>query len=144
VACPFFFPVERSFAIGWAFPARLPLGGGYCGTCRAGGVEVTPKDEELRDFCNLGYANHCERMPEDRKADCVRFAVSKDEGSRIAFHFVFEREHEPVKHGIVEYDFASGTWTIPLTDGIVQRQAECFLAGYLERRPRAKAVTLQG
>jgi len=141
VACPFFFPVEKSFSIGWAFPARLPLGGGYCGTCRAGGVEVTPTDDELRDFCNLGYANHCERMPATREADCVRFAVSKDEGARIAFQYVYEREHEPVKHGLVEYDCGAKAWIVPIQDEIVQRQAECYLAGYLERRPRARAVS---
>jgi hypothetical protein len=144
VACPFFFPVEKSSAIGWAFPARLPLGAGYCGTCRAGNTEITPTETELREFCNLGYPNHCQRMPTKREADCVRFAVSKDEGSKIAFHFVYEREHEPVRHGIVEYDCTAATWTVPLGDAIVQRQAECYLAGYLERRPRAKAVAVKG
>jgi hypothetical protein len=144
VACPFFFPVERSSAIGWAFPARLPLGAGYCGTCRAGADAVTPTDTELRDFCNLGYASECGRMPLDRQADCVRFAVSRDEGSKIAFHFVYERKHEPVSHGIVEYDVVAGAWMVPLADAIVARQAECYLAGYLERRPRARAVTLGG
>jgi hypothetical protein len=149
VACPFFFPVEKSSAIGWAFPARLPLGAGYCGTCRAGNAEVMPSETELRDFCNIGYANlgysgHCHRMPAVREADCVRFAVSKDEGPRIAFHFVYEREHEPVRHGIVEYDCVAGEWIVPINDAIVQRQAECYLAGYLERRPRVRAVTVKG
>jgi hypothetical protein len=144
VACPFFFPVEKSSAIGWAFPSRLPLGAGYCGSCRAGGKEITPADSELRDFCNVGYAVHCGRMPGEREADCVRFAVSKDEGTKIAFHFVYEREHEPVRHGVVEYDCIARAWMVPLTDPIVQRQAECYLTGYLERRPRAKAVTLRG
>jgi hypothetical protein len=136
--------VEKSFAIGWAFPARLPLGAGYCGTCRAGGTEATPNETELRDFCNIGYATHCEKMPPNRLADCVRFAVSKDEGAKIAFHFVYEREHEPVRHGVVEYDCVAQAWIVPLTDQIVQRHAECYLAAYLGRRPRAKAVTLRG
>jgi hypothetical protein len=144
VACPFFFPVERSSAIGWAFPARLPLGAGYCGTCRAGADAVTPTDTELRDFCNLGYASECGRMPLDRQADCVRFAVSRDEGSKIAFQYVYERKHEPVSHGIVEYDVVAGAWMVLLTDEVAQRHAECYLAGYLERRPRARAVTLRG
>jgi len=144
VACPFFFPVEKSFAIGWAFPARLPLGAGYCGTCRAGSAEVTPSESELRDFCNLGYSGHCRRIPAKREADCVRFAVSKDEGSKITFQFVYEREHEPVRHGVVEYDCVAAAWAVPLADEVVQRQAECYLAGYLERRPRVKAITLRG
>jgi hypothetical protein len=137
VACPFFYPVERSFAIGWAFPARLPLGAGYCGTCRAGDVEATPTDLELRDFCNLGNASECGRMPVDRQADCVRFALSRDEGSKIVFQYVYERKHEPVSHGIVEYDCIAHQWIVPLSDEIVQRQAECFLFSYLERRQSA-------
>jgi hypothetical protein len=134
VACPFFFPVERSSAIGWAFPARLPLGVGYCGTCRASADAVTPTDTELRDFCNLGYASECGRMPEARFADCVRFALSKDEGTRILLQYVYERAHEPVKNGLVEYDCLAHQWIVSLSDGIVQRQAECFLSSYLERR----------
>ena len=137
VACPFFFPVEKSPAIGWAFPARLPLGAGYCGTCRAGADAVTPTDTELRDFCNLGYAKGCEKMPQVRSADCVRFALSKDEGTRILLQYVYEREHEPVKHGMVEYDYRAHQWIVPLSDEIVQRQAECFLFAYLERRQSA-------
>jgi hypothetical protein len=137
VACPFFFPVEKSSAIGWAFPARLPLGAGYCGTCRAGADAVTPTDTELRDFCNLGYAKGCEKMPQVRSADCVRFALSKDEGTRILLQYVYEREHEPVKHGVVEYDYIAHQWIVPLSDEIVQRQAECFLFSYLERRQSA-------
>ena len=83
-------------------------------------------------------------MPVDRQADCVRFAVSRDEGSKIAFQYVYERKHEPVSHGVVEYDVVAGAWMVPLADAIVERQAECYLAGYLERRPREKAVTLRG
>ncbi len=79
-------------------------------------------------------------MPVDRQADCVRFALSRDEGSKIAFQYVYERKHEPVSHGIVEYDCVAGAWIMSLTDEIVQRQAECYLAGYLERRPREKAA----
>ena len=143
MACPFFYPVERSFAIGWAFPARLPLGVGYCGTCRAAGVEVTPTDLELRDYCNLGYAKGCEKMPEVRYADCVRFALSKDEGTRILLQYVYERAHEPVKNGLVEYDCLAHQWIVSLSDAIVQRQAECFLAAYLERRSSSLSLRSQ-
>lgn len=75
-------------------------------------------------------------MPEDRKADCVRFALSRDEGTKIALQFVFERSHEPVKHGVVEYDCVAHAWIVSLDDVVVQRQAECYLSAYLERRPR--------
>ncbi len=141
MACPYFYPVERSFAIGWAFPARLPLGAGYCGTCRAGGMEVTPTETEQRDYCNLGYAKDCARMPEDRCADCVRFALSKDDGTKIAIQYVYERSHEPVRHGVVEYDCVAHSWIVSLDDDVVvQRQAACYLAAYLERRPRTKGI----
>jgi len=135
VACPFFFPTER-ISLGWAFPARLPLGAGFTGTCRAGADEVTPSEEELRDFCNLGYATGCCRMPAQRGADGVRFTVARDEESRIVLHYVSERHHEPVEYGRLEYDCVSQKWTVPLRDPCLRRQAECYVAVYLERRPR--------
>jgi len=99
-------------------------------------MEVTPTDEEQRDFCNLGYAKGCQKMPADCYADCVRFALSKDEGTKITLQFVYERAHEPIKNGVVEYDCLAHAWTVSLSDVCVQRQAECYLAAYLERRPR--------
>jgi hypothetical protein len=135
VACPFFFPVEK-VSIGWAFPARLPLGAGFTGTCRAGAGEITPSETELRDFCNMGYAGGCARIPAARCADGVRFAVARDEETRIVLHYVSERLHEPVEYGRLEYDCAQQVWPAPLRDACLQRQAECFVAVYLERRPR--------
>lgn len=138
MACPYFFPVEK-IAIGWAFPARLPLGAGFNGTCRAGDVETTPTEIELRNFCNLGYACGCSRMPKTRPCDGVRFAVARDEESRVILHYVSEREHQPVEYGRLEYDCVAKEWPFPLRDACLQRQAECYVAVYLERRPR-KAV----
>jgi hypothetical protein len=136
VACPYFFPTER-VSLGWPFPARLPLGTGFTGTCHAGPGEITPTETELRDFCNLGYASGCSRMPARRCADGIRFAVASDEGvSRIVLHYVSEREHEPVEYGRLEYDCATQHWSAPLRDPCLQRQAECYVAVYLERRPR--------
>src|SRR6478736_7085140 len=65
VACPFFYPTER-VSLGWPFPARLPLGAGFTGACRAGVEEITPSETELREFCNIGYAGGCCHMPADR------------------------------------------------------------------------------
>jgi hypothetical protein len=135
VTCPYFFPTER-IAAGWAFPARLPLGAGFAGTCHANSEEVTPTENELRDFCNLGYARACSRMPKDRCADGVRFAVARDEGSRVILHYVSECDHEPVEYGRLEYDCAEQKWPAPLRNACLQRQAECYMAVYLERRPR--------
>jgi hypothetical protein len=136
VACPYFYPKERTLSIGWAFPHRLPLGSGFCGTCRAGDVELTPSDSEIRDLCNLGYSGQCAHLPQSRKADCVRVSVAKDHGDRILLHYIYEKEHAPVEHGMLEYQCSLQRWVNPLTDVCVQRQAECFLAIYLEKRPR--------
>ena len=136
MACPYFFPKERTFAIGWPFPHRLPLGGGFCGTCRAGPEEYVPDDAALRDFCNLGHARGCARMPSPRPADSVRFAVARDSGDRILLHYVYDREHAPVQHGQLEYDCAARRWLSSLDDACAQRQAECYLAMHLERLRR--------
>jgi len=122
--------------LGWAFPARLPLGAGFTGTCHAGAEGRTPTEIEVREFCNMGYARGCTSMPKDRCADGVRFAVARDEGSRIILHYVSECEHEPVEYGRLEYDCAENKWPAPLRDCCLQRQAECYVAVYLERRPR--------
>jgi hypothetical protein len=114
----------------------LPLGAGFAGTCRAGGVETTPSETELRDFCNLGYAEGCPRLPAERCADNVRFAVARDEDSRIILHYVSERSHQPEEYGRLEYDCRQERWLAPMRDCCLQRQAECYVAVYLERRPR--------
>jgi hypothetical protein len=118
---------------------RLPLGAGFTGTCRAGAEEVLPGENELRDFCNIGYARGCLRMPRNRCFDGTRFAIARDEESRIILHYVSEREHEPVEYGRLEYDCENKNWPVPLRDACLQRQAECYLSVYLERRPR-KAI----
>jgi len=131
VACPFFYPTERSFSIAWSFPQRLPLGAGFCGTCRAKGAEVVPDDATIRDFCNLGHAAGCTRLPARRPADSVRFAVAEDGDDRILLDYVYDREHAPVKHGRLEYNCESRRWIRSLEDACGQRQAECYLALYL-------------
>ena len=135
MACPFFFPTER-VSIGWPFPARLPLGAGFTGMCHASADEIAPSDHELREFCNIGYAGGCCRMPAERHADDVRFALARDEESRIVLHYVSERFHEPVEYGRLEYDCQTHRWLAPMRDPCLQRQAECFVEVYLERRPR--------
>lgn len=136
MACPYFFPKERSLALGWAFPRRLPLGAGFCGTCRAGAVERVPDDATLRDLCNLGHARLCPQMPAQHRADSVRFAVASDAQEQIVLHYVFDREHAPAASGRIVYDTLAQRWISTLEDACAQRQAECYLEVYLERRPR--------
>lgn len=75
-------------------------------------------------------------MPGARKADSLRFAVSRDEGMKISLSYVFDREHAPAGHGQITYDLAAQAWIATLADESAQRQAECYLQIYLERRPR--------
>ena len=75
-------------------------------------------------------------MPAARRADSVRFAVAVDTGERIVLQYIYDRDHAPVEHGQLEYDCATELWISCLEDGCVQRQAECYLAVYLERRQR--------
>jgi hypothetical protein len=154
VACPYFFPKEKCLTVAWAFPNRLPLGSGFCGTCHAPTpawaksgqsgspgagreeAEAVPDDNTLRDFCNLGHARGCTRFPADRRADSIRFAVAEDEGEHIILHYVYDRDHLPVAHGQLAYDCVQQRWLSIPADACLERQAECYLAVYLERRPR--------
>lgn len=139
MACPFFYPTEKSYTVAWSFPRRLPLGAGFCGTCRARYEETTPDDATLRECCNLGHAVGCGRLPATRQADSVRFSVAEDSQDQIVLAYVYDRGHLPVVHGKLEYDCGKRRWSNALDDPCVQRQAECYLTVYLERRRGAAA-----
>jgi hypothetical protein len=140
VACPFFVPMERLENGIWLHAERLPLGCGWSGQCMAPGHEgETPSHEELREFCNLGYAEGCGRLPREREWDSVRFAaraVSDGSGpcGRIQVRYVCERGHLPAENGMLEFDPAEDRWAQRHRDRRVQRMAECFLTSYLEKR----------
>ena len=155
MACPFFMPVDKFENGSWPHPARLPLGCGWTGYCTAPGHEreILPR-EVLEEFCNLGYASTCPRLPRDRAWDAVRFAVTAEKegtprenrasdgrgASRIVqLRYVCERQHLPVEHGTLEFDGAAMTWLRSHADGRVQKMADCFLNAYLARR-RPEAV----
>jgi hypothetical protein len=144
LACPFFMPIEKLESGTWLHASRLPLGCGWSGHCTAPGHEgEAPSPEELRDFCNLGYAEGCARLPRHRTWDSVRFGartVGNDarNGSRRRVHvrYVCERGHRPAGHGLLEFDAHEDEvrCSTPHSDGRLQRMAECFLASYLEGR----------
>ena len=103
----------------------------------AGNMKNTPTETKLKEFCNLGYAKQCERLPADRKADSIRFSVSpadKSAKDRIRLHYSCERNHAPVEHGVLDYNCETRTWQVQHTDPCIHRQAECYLETYLERR----------
>jgi hypothetical protein len=97
-----------------------------------------PSEAELRDSCNLGYANACARLPQDRVWDSVRFAAKPAavNGSRIQVQYVCERDHRPVEHGVVIFDAPDSRWESSHPDERVQRLAECFLQSHLEKKKR--------
>jgi hypothetical protein len=145
VACPFFMPVEKLQNGTWLHATRLPLGCGWSGHCTAPAHEgEAPSQEELRDYCNLGYADGCARLPRERVWDSVRFGartLGTDEKSngeknpsarRIRVRYVCERGHRPAEHGSLEFDTALARWTKPHSNRCVQRMAECFLESYIE------------
>jgi hypothetical protein len=134
LACPFFMPVQR---LDGAFlhPSRLPLGAGWDGHCSAPGHEGTrPSDQELHEFCNLGYAAKCSRLPAERDCDAVRFSVARDQGSRLQLWFVCETGHRPATHGTLEYDAERDQWISSHSDARIQKMLECYVQAYLQRR----------
>ncbi|SRR5579883_2589445 len=149
MACPFFMPEER-FDGGWSFPQRLPLGAGWSGKCTAPGYEgARPNSEELKAACNMGYARSCHRLPAERHADAVRFALSAPSCAKAAragapgggerdgivrVLFVCERAHLPASYGELLYDKVSGNWLQRHDNACLQRMAECYLQAQMQRR----------
>ncbi len=127
-------PAER-FDSTWPFPQRLPLGAGWSGTCTAPGHNgAPPTAEELTSGCNLGYAKSCSRLPADRHADAVRFALGEERDGVLRVLFICEREYLPASFGELLYDRKRGAWAKTHHEGCVQRMAECYLQTQLERR----------
>jgi hypothetical protein len=146
MACPFFLPTEKLENGSWAHAARLPLGCGWNGQCMAPGHEgEVPQQEELRDFCNLGYAESCGRLPKERAWDSVRFgartlSVGNGVGGCVQVRYVCERGHLPVENGTLEFVAAESRWREVHANGCVQRMAECFLESYTEKRKRPQVI----
>jgi len=142
VACPFFMPIEKLENGAWPHAARLPLGCGWSGHCAAPGHEgEIPSQQELGEFCNLGYAANCARLPEDRLWDSVRFdartvcvEANSSAISHIQVRYVCERAHYPGEHGTLEFDSVRERWEKRHGDDRIQRMAECFVASYLDKK----------
>lgn len=135
MACPYFIPTEKFANGSWPHPSRLPLGGGWRGLCTASSDrQIVPSEDELHDFCNLGYAARCSRLPHPRRFDAVRFSVARDRDNRIQVCCVLETAHCPGAHRMLEYDYAATRWTTEHPDPRIQAMAGCYLQSYLERR----------
>ena len=137
VACPFFMPEERCES-DWPFPQRLPLGAGFRGVCHAPGQEgVRPGDDELKSSCNLGYAKKCCRLPAERYADAVRFAMFEQDDGVVQVRYSLELAYLPAGHGELLYRKDTAQWVRKHEDLCIQRMAECYLQVQLERRLRS-------
>jgi hypothetical protein len=143
LACPFFMPIQK-LGGAWLHPSRLPLGSGWDGQCSAPGHEgAQPSEQELHEFCNLGYAAKCSRLPVERECDAVRFSVARDHGSRLLLWFVCETGHRPTLYGTLEYDVERNQWMSVHSDPRIQKMLECYVQSYLQRRiPPATADSL--
>ncbi len=134
-------PTRRSEDGAWLHPSRLPLGSGWEGFCTAPGHEGTqPSDEELKEFCNLGYAAACPRLPRQRAWDALRFSIARDRDSQLLLCYVCERDHRPGEHGTLEYDALLRCWTRSHPDERIQKMAECYLESHLLRRATTAAA----
>lgn len=152
VACPFFMPIEKLENGAWPHPARLPLGCGWNGCCTAPGHDgEIPERKTLEQFCNLGYAGSCSRLPQERPWDAVRFAIMAQEDADrcrgpsldvnngipsgiIRLRYVCERAHRPVEHGRLSFEAGGVGWLQRHPDARVQRMAECFLESCKAKR----------
>jgi hypothetical protein len=133
-------PIEKLENGAWIHPSRLPLGCGWSGHCTAPGhAGETPSQEELQQFCNLGYAAGCTRLPVERAWDTVRFGArtivaASGANPRIRLRYICERAHRPADHGVLEFDPTRDSWITQHPDPRLQRMAECFLMSYLKGR----------
>jgi len=142
MACPYFIPTEKFGDGAWPHRERLPLGDGWRGLCTASHEEqIVPSDDQLLQFCNLGYAAQCPRCPTQRRYDAVRFSVARDRDQRIEICYVLEAAHRPGKHGVLAYDSGAGRWARSHPDPRIQAMAACYLESYFERRENRKAAS---
>lgn len=139
-------PLESLDDGSWLHADRLPLGRGWTGHCTAPEHEgEAPSPDELRDFCNLGYAEGCGRLPQERAWDSVRFAARavgndpRGTNRGIQVRYVCERAHRPVEHGMLDFDAIAARWIERHRDPRVQRMAECFVESFLQKKRRQEA-----
>lgn len=140
MACPYFYPTARLESGCWVIPPRLPLGDAYAGECRASTAQFQPGEQQLREFCNVGYGRgSCEHFPLARSADAIRFHMRGESDELILIQSVAEKECWPAGSVGLEYSISSrgirGT-----EDPILARQAVVFVESYLRRKEQVLAI----
>ena len=122
MACPFFKPSRK---LDWS-TGRAPLGAMFEGECANGGTG----DKKL---CNFGYARGvCAAFPDASAADALRFSVAGSAGGIVRIVWILEKDHAPVEHGVLEYRESTGEF-VEKTYGVLEEQAQAFVANYLSR-----------
>ena len=137
MACPFFHPAAPFVDGAWLKPPRLPLGDPCLGECTADPAgPVEPSLDELRQYCNLGYARgRCSRFPVSYDAvDAIRFTITGERDDGVALVYIYEKDYGPVRHGPLLYDPAAGAFRDPVESPVLEAQARRFVLGYLNRR----------
>jgi len=121
----------------WPHPSRLPLGAGWGGDCCASHTVAAPRDSQIREFCNFGYATRCPSLPPQRDWDAVRFSIARASRDQIMLLYVCELNHAPIEHGTLTFDLLGDRWLKPQIDARVHRLADCYLQTYRTRQTHA-------
>jgi hypothetical protein len=126
MACPFFEPRTKLGEGPWDPAPRLPLVEAWAGVCVSPGFTLQEPDEsEQREICNTGYARgRCPRFPSEAEADAVRFSAVRD-GEALRVVFVLEKDHAPVRHGLII--FSEGKFTGDPLESPLREQARAFV-----------------
>jgi hypothetical protein len=95
---------------------------------------VRPSEHELKTGCNVGHAAACARLPQQRPADAVRFALGEERAGMLRVRFAYEREHLPAGHGELIYETTTHIWQPPQADACLLRMAECYIETQMARR----------
>jgi len=100
-------------------------------------TETVPAEDHIREFCNLGYAAGCPRLPAERDWDSVRFSLAGVSEAEMTLCYACERDHAPVAHGTLTYELHDGNWREPPPDVRIGRLAAGYVHAYRARRGSA-------
>ncbi len=82
----------------------------------------------------MGYAGACRRLPQERDADAVRFALGEERDGVLHVRFAYERDYLPAGHGELIYETATRHWQSTHSNPCLLRMAECYIEAQMARR----------
>ena len=101
---------------------------------------IPPRTNLSRDAIWVTRKTAC-RLPADRHADAVRFALGEECNGILHVRFASELAHLPASHGELLYEKASATWLSRHDDARVQRMAECYVQVQLQKRQQLRSLS---